>query len=104
MAYWIDELRTPIDAAVGTVGFLSRSPRQGCEPRLMLDEHPRRTNMSHEPRLRGWCGETNNVSVHAMGMARVARIAKNGRVLVVAIDGAEQTAALDALGYPELDE
>ena len=38
-----------------------------------LSVRPCRTNLSHEIKLHGWCGETNNVSVDACGAVEVYR-------------------------------
>jgi hypothetical protein len=83
---------------VGQVGFLVLvSPEQRVD-RYNLREHPAHTNQSHHPQLHGWCGTTDNVAIHACGLARVVRVASNGRAMVTQIKGAEQTAALEALG------
>ena len=98
---WID-WNYPIK--VGNVGFLvCRTNEYGGE-RCALQDRPAYTNQSHEPLLTGWCGNYNNTSTHAMGMARVVKIAQNERMLVNELKGAELTAALEELGYPELEE
>lgn len=102
MAQWIDESAED-GYQIGQVGFLTRTSPQGKADIWRLCDRPLRTNQSHEPRLTGWCGETNNVNRNAEGMARVVRIARNGRALVMPLEGAELTAALEELGYPELD-
>ena len=104
MATWTDHYRADY-SPVGTVGFLARVQDQnhGCAEVYTLTQRPRRTNQSHEPRLNGWCGTTNNVAVFAEGMARVARVTKNERCLLVALSPEEQEAALERLGYPGLD-
>jgi hypothetical protein len=92
------------DLEVGQAGFLIEfsNPYKRSETWVLRDT-PAHTNDSHEPRLEGWCGSWNDTSTHAHGMAKVARVARNGRAQVVAITGAELTAALEELGYPELD-
>lgn len=90
--------------AVGDVGFLRRVCPQGQVERYDLDDRPPRTNRSHEPRLYGWCGETQNVNVYGAGMARVVRVAKNGRALIEHLRGADLVHALEETGYPELAE
>jgi hypothetical protein len=67
-----------------------------------LREHPPRTNMSNVPHCVGWCGTTNDVSVHGHGLWRVVRVAKNGRALVERLQGDALQAALDEIGYPDL--
>jgi hypothetical protein len=37
----------------------------------LLQEEPGRTNMSHEPRVRGWLGTTDNVHHEALGYYEV---------------------------------
>lgn len=105
MSQWLDA-HACLDGcpAVGDVGFLIavKDTSNGGPERFSLRDNPARTNRTHEPKLVGWCGETNNRSVEARGMARVARVTSNGRVLVAPIDGADLQRALDASGYPDL--
>ena len=88
---------------VGEVGFLvSREHHlQGWE-KWDIHTSPAHTNMSHQPRLRGWCGTTNDVAVYAHGLAKVARVAKNGRAMVISIQGEDEAKALEEMGYPDL--
>jgi hypothetical protein len=96
---WIDGE----DLSVGDIGFLVSAQRQGSAPRYGLYQRPCHTNISHAPKLTGWCGSTNDVSRFACGLARVVRSAGNGRVQVVEVDDAEGAAWLrDVAGYPEL--
>jgi hypothetical protein len=46
------------------------SPERG-EDHYQLRTEPGRTNMSHEPRLHGWLGTTNNVARYAEGCVEV---------------------------------
>jgi hypothetical protein len=62
---------------VNDVGFLveathhnERSPNV----RFCLRSIPAYTNQSHQPRLVGSCGETNNVSLYALGLRRITKI------------------------------
>ncbi len=88
---------------VGQVGFLVEiSHTMKGWTRRELRDHPARTNQSCEARLYGWCGTTNDIYVHAQGMARVEKVARNGRALVRLLDGDEMMAALSDLGYPDL--
>ncbi len=90
--------------AVGQTGFLIRHWHETKGwVRFDLRDTPARTNVSLEYRLSGWCGSYDNISTTARGMVRVTRVAKNGRALVAQLTGAELTAALEDLGYPELD-
>lgn len=89
--------------SVGDVGFLvGFSNTVKGSTRYALRDTPAYTNQSHRPLLYGWCGTWNDLSTNACGMVRVERVAKNGRALVRQLEGAELTAALDDLGYPEL--
>ena len=103
MALWIDSY----DALeVGEIGFLVRVQDQnhGCAEHYRLQDRAQCTNQSLEPRLRAWCGTTNNVAIYAEGLARVVRVTKNDRAMLVKIPQSEEAAALEALGYPELAE
>ncbi len=91
--------------SVGDIGFLveTTSYKNGSVTRFGLYDRPCHTNQSHEPQLVGWCGETNNVSRTAVGLAKVVKVAKNGRAQVVPVTGAEGAAWLrDEAGYPDL--
>ena len=104
MAIWIDEYQC---SSVDGVGFLVRivDNNHGSAESYRLDDRAPCTNMSHEPRLRGWCGETNNVSVYAKGLARISRRTKNGRLCLtpIAQGSEEESSALEELGYPGLE-
>ena len=89
----------------GEIGFLVETcdaSRKWATTHSLRDR-PCHTNVSHEPRLRGWCGSTNNISYDALGLAKVVRVAKNGRVQIVEVKGEEGAAWLEnEAGYPEL--
>lgn len=89
--------------SVGDVGFLIETHHhlKGWT-HYALREHPAKTNQSLRPRLVGWCGTTNDVCCMACGMARVVRMAKNGRALVCTLSPEETRSALENLGYPDL--
>mgnify|MGYP001587787584 CR=1 FL=1 len=53
--------------------FLVRVIPQGREEHYVLQTIPGRTNQSHEIRLTGWLGETDNVSRFAGGAVQVTR-------------------------------
>lgn len=90
--------------AMNLVGFLwKRSHTMKGWDRFSLENRPPYTNKSGEPRLMGWCGTTNDISVTGCGMAKVVRVAGNGRALVQILEGQDLKDALDELGYPELD-
>lgn len=105
--FWIDAIpawsRSP-DA--GSVHFLLSLQQDGEPAAYVLDGAPALTNRSHEPRLRGYCGAENGLITYAEGLARVLRVAKNGRVLVEPVSAAspEGLAYLEEAGYPELAE
>lgn len=88
---------------IGQTGFLVKihNTMKGWT-RFDLRDHPAKTNQSYEPRLHGWCGTTNDVSVFGLGVARVERVAKNGRAFVRELEGDDLNAALEELGYPDL--
>lgn len=70
--------------------------------RWLLQDRPLHTNQSRQPRLTGWCGETDNRSRYAHGMVRVVRVLPNDRARVVRLRGAKLKAALEEAGYPDL--
>ena len=91
--------------SAGDVGFLIAKTNvlRRTAARYELRNTPAHTNQSHEPRLHGWCGTYNDLSTNAQGMVRVERMAKNGRAFVRELEGEELAAALEELGYPELE-
>lgn len=101
MAKWID---CDYSDRVGTIGYLVETFNSSSgSTSFELRERPLRTNQSLQPRLVGWCGETDNKSRTAMGVWRVARINATGdRAQIVQLTGAELAAFLDRDGYPEL--
>lgn len=98
---WIDA--DHYETAPGMVGFLVEILNtSNGGTRWSLQGRPLHTNQSRRPRLNGWCGETDNRSRYARGMARVVRVTPNDRALLVRLRGAELRAALQASGWPEL--
>jgi hypothetical protein len=68
-------------------------------------QKPFRTNRSNEAKLRGWCGETNNISFTAIGIAVVTKIHKaSERITVRRIPSgsAEETRLLRSVGWGSL--
>jgi hypothetical protein len=107
IAMWID-LNLESVTTVGAVLFLVESidTNRGTS-RRSLRGTPLRTNLSHEPRLQGWCGETDNISRHAHGMVVVTKIVDGhgdgyDRACCRRASDAEMTAACEAAGYPDL--
>jgi len=68
------------DTTPGTYALVQVVPQDGEERFELRADYPR-TNQSHESRERGWCGSTNNVSVHACGCVE-AYIDKRGRTML----------------------
>jgi hypothetical protein len=103
MAIWIGEGITPY--TVGQVGFLLEEQNVAVngDEVFSLCDHPGHTDFSHAARLSGWLGTTDDIYRAAHGLGRVTRIARNGRALVVALTSDEQVAALEELGYPDLE-
>lgn len=92
------------ETAKNDPGFLIESCCSGKPSRWLLQIRPQYTNGSNKPQLNGWCGETNNVSRYARGLARVIAHSSNGRALIEAVPTNEIAKALDFLAYPELAE
>jgi hypothetical protein len=100
---WIGPDIRDVRLEVGAVGFLIERVNEFQGSRhFTLEAHPPRTNQSHMPRLTGWCGTTNNVGVFGHSIAKVTRLARNGRAEVCELVGAELRAAALHLGYPDL--
>jgi len=100
IAMWIGPDET---LAVGQIGFLiEHSHTLKGWSRYALRDVPAHTNQSNEPRLHGWCGTYNDLATHARGMARVERVARNGRAFVRELEGDDLATALDEFGYPDL--
>lgn len=104
MARWIDAMYGSEMSRVGAVGYLvhALNTSNGRET-LSLRERPLRTNGSGKARLRGWCGETDNISKTAQGVWRVVRMNKAcDRCQVVELTGADLAEFLATDGHPEL--
>lgn len=100
---WIDN-NNYHNLYVGCVGFLVRSlhANNGAET-YHLNARPLRTNVSGEARLRGWCGETNNISRYAEGVWRISRENKSGtRLLISKVTGKDLERFLQEEGYSDL--
>ncbi len=95
---WIDEQDFDGDKAFLVEFYNSSAVRWS----YVLRNTPAYTNLSNEPRLRGWCGSYNNVSTTGCGAWKVLRVAKSGRVLIEEMEGEELNEFLDEMGYPEL--
>lgn len=99
---WIDE---QTEFSVGDKAFLIEfsNSNTGAD-NYVLRNTPAYTNVSREPRLRGWCGSYNNVSTTGGGAWQVVRIAKSGRMLLQELEGQDLSEFLEEMGYPELAE
>lgn len=97
---WIDNQQ---EFGVGDMAFLIEfcNTNTGAS-QYMLRNQPAYTNVSREPRLRGWCGSDNNVSTTGVGVYRVIRIAKSGRYFMEEVRSDELREFLEEMGYPEL--
>ena len=96
---WIDVSSVSRLGEVGAFYFIVRTVLAGRE-RLVVRDTPAFTNRSLEPKLHGWCGETNNMATFAEGVVRVTQVAAGGeRVRVRRLRGADEAAALRAMGY-----
>lgn len=96
---WIDngEMDT-----VGTIGYLVETSSNGSAS-FSLRERPLRTNQSLQPRLFGWCGETDNKSRTARGVWRIDATNKSGdRAKISKLAGSDLAEFLERDGYPEL--
>jgi hypothetical protein len=101
---WID---ADFDTRTGDVRFAIETLNTSTgKTSWSLSDTPLRTNQSHEPRLHGWCGETNNRSRYARGLVRVTKTTDphndHPRARVQLIRGEALSEALETLGYPEL--
>jgi hypothetical protein len=98
-AIWCDE--DDVEVVGSQVGFLVRVVRENeRSERHVLKARPAHTNRSHEPRLHGWCGTDDNIARYGCGLARVSRVAGNGRAQLVRVE--PTTEILESLGYPGL--
>lgn len=89
---------------VGYTGYLVRvDDTSNGGSRYSLRERPARTNRSAVPRLDGWCGEDNNRSLVALGVAKiVGRNRALDRARIARVTGSELAEFLSSDGYPEL--
>ena len=99
---WID--CDDYETKIGTTGYLVETVNNNARATTWaIRERPLHTNQSNQPRLYGWCGETDNKSRFARGVVRVAALNKAGdRCRVSRLVGAELAAWLERDGYPEL--
>jgi hypothetical protein len=90
-----------VETTGSDVGFLvlRSNALRGAES-WHLQERPAHTNQSRVPRLRGWCGTYNDTATHARGLARISRVAGNGRIQLVPVPATAEL--LEQLGYPDL--
>lgn len=101
--FWID--LNDYTAGVGTIGYLVETTNNNARGAVTysLRDRPLRTNQSLQPRLTGWCGETDGKSRRAKGVWRVTRVNKAGdRAQIARIEGAELATFLENDGHPDL--
>lgn len=86
------------------VGFLAhRVDINNGNERYSLDDHPPHGNASGNPKPCGWCGTYNNIATYGMGIWRIVRIARNGRIEITKVtDKDDLMKYLDDVGYPDL--
>lgn len=97
---WIDEQD---GFSIGEAGFLvERENSTTGADHYSLESAPAHTNQSHMPRLNGWCGSYNDLSLHACGAWRIVEQAKNGRMRIKELAGDDLRRFLEEAGYPEL--
>ena len=101
---WIDIDLGGDFSNVGERGYLVETLNTSTgRTSLALHERPLRTNQSNEPRLAGWCGETNNRSRYARGVWEIRRFNKAmDRAQIARVEGDDLAAFLERDGYPEL--
>lgn len=103
MSKWIDIDYTQ---GVSTIGYLVETLNTSTgRTSWSLRERPLRTNQSLEPRLFGWCGETDNRSRTACGVWTVVQVNKAGeRARITQLKGEALADFLEKDGYPDLVE
>ena len=92
------------DYEVGQIGFLIKksNPIRHTESHI-LSQRPPSTNQSHQPRVHGWCGSWNDTNTYGLGVWRVARVCKNGRVQLTECANAQEVVTfLAEVGFPDL--
>jgi hypothetical protein len=98
---WIDCYYT---TKSGDIGYLVETlDTSSGRTSWSVRDRPLRTNRSHEPRLTGWCGETDNRSRYARGVVKVTRVnAAQDRAQISSLSGPELAEFLENDGHPEL--
>jgi hypothetical protein len=101
---WIDIDNYDLHLEIGTIGYLVETLNTSSgRTTYALRERPLRTNQSHEPRLSGWCGETDNRSRYARGVWRVTKVNRAGdRASISRVTGADLARFLEEDGHPDL--
>jgi hypothetical protein len=95
---------TPDDVSASGTGFLvERSHELEHWETASLQASPASTNMSHRPRLVGWCGTTNNVGVYGRGIGVLVKWNSAGdRALIREATPEEAAKFLEAEGWTDL--
>ena len=94
MAIWMEN---EVYCVCGAVGFVTSTTGEAW---FRLQHHPARNGLL--PVLVGRGSDADGYSVYARGVGRVTRVARNGRIQVTMLRGTDLSAALEALGYPDL--
>ena len=97
---WVGDARHKFK--VGDVGFLLELTPEVGQKRVELRDSPVRTAGSLIDILYGEV-TGGRTSVEALGAAKVVAVTPNGRGKVETLWGADLDAALEELGYPEID-
>lgn len=107
----IDSIKTEFDGKfvgdsrhrfnVGDVGFLLELTPETGPSRIELRDSPARTARHLTDVLYGFI--PGRTAVEALGTAKVTEVARNGRGKVQTLWGPELDAALNELGYPEIN-
>jgi hypothetical protein len=101
MATWID---CEYGTEIGTIGYLVETTNTNTgRTTWSLRERPLRTNQSNEPRLTGWCGETDNRTRFAHGVVKVVALnAPGDRAKFIRLRGVDLAVFLADNGHPGL--
>lgn len=74
---WASQQLSTTMLSAGDTGYIVRTVRSGRETITIQAAAPV-TNISRQAVEYGWCGETDGVSVHALGRGRIVRSTRGG--------------------------